>query len=96
MFDNEKLAQKNGTSATIRMSDWFKLSLLSLIACILILKIAFGGNTAPSMKNFILLQLIISAIVLLIAALVLAFCMPTLINAFDSGSGSLAVLNMSA
>ena len=106
MFDNEKLAQKNGTSATIRMSDWFKLSLLSLIACIpfigfiiyliLILKIAFGGNTAPSMKNFILLQLIISAIVLLIAALALAFCMPTLINAFDSGSGSLAVLDMSA
>lgn len=100
MFDNDKLAQKNGTSATIRMSDWLKLALMSLIACVpilgtivylvLILMIAFGGNTAPSIKNYVLLQLIISAIVLLIACLLVAFCMPSITNMIGSGNGMVA------
>lgn len=102
MFDNTKLAQSNGTSATIRIIDWFKLSLLSLIAVIpvigtivylvLILKIAFGGNTAPSIKNYVLFQLIVSAIVLLIFALAFAFLFPTIMSSLDSGSGA---VNMS-
>lgn len=97
MFDNDKLAQKNGTSATIRMSDWFKLTLMSLITIIplvglivyiiLLLKIGFGGNTSPSIKNYVLLQLILSAIVLLVAAILIALCMPAIIN----GGGSSAI-----
>lgn len=103
MFDNTKLAQSNGTSATIRIIDWFKLSLLSLIAVIpiigtivylvLILKIAFGGNTAPSIKNYVLFQLIVSAIVLLICALAFAFFFPTIMSSLESGSS--AAVNMS-
>lgn len=103
MFDNTKLAQSNGTSATIRIIDWFKLSLLSLIAVIpiigtivylvLILKIAFGGNTAPSIKNYVLFQLIVSVIVLLIFALAFAFLFPTIMSSLESGSS--AAINMS-
>ncbi|MCL1796726.1 MAG: hypothetical protein FWG24_00130 [Eggerthellaceae bacterium] len=82
MFNESKLAPTNGSSATISIKDWLLLDLLLLlniipiigsIACLVIyLIIGFGKETAPSMKNRVIMTLIWCAISIVLSLLGLA------------------------
>ena len=76
LFNENRMARKNGTSATIRLSDWMKadcLMFLNLIPCIgsaaaiiLYCVLAFSSKTAVSLKTRYQANLIWSAIVLVL------------------------------
>lgn len=95
-FSNERLSEKNGESATITALNWLALEALSLLSLIpyagvivfLILYIIIGvkATTAPSIRSYIKLNLIVSAIVVVIAIIIGVF----FAEAIFSGAGGLA------
>ena len=76
LFNENRMARKNGLSATIGLGDWLKadcIMFLNLIPCfgslaaiIIYLVLAFSSNTAKSLKTRYQADLIWSAIVLAI------------------------------
>jgi len=82
-FSNEQLSERNGMSATITMQTWlffFLLSLLNIIPIIgtiawlvVYLVIGFSSETAPSLRNYIKLQIIVSVVCLLFFGIVCGF-----------------------
>lgn len=98
MFNNAKLSEKNGTSATVSIWDWILLDLLSIINIVPIIGtivwliiyavIAFGSKTSPSMKNRILANLawfVIGLIIFLVYLFALGG-MAALSSLFNSAS----------
>jgi len=80
MFDEQRLAPQNGVSATVTIKDWILLDLLALLNIIpilgsiayiiIILVIAFSSNTAKSMRNRVLANLIWAAIGIVVSIVV--------------------------
>lgn len=87
-FNDDNLAYQNGTSATISMGNWFVLMLISLLSIIPFigfivvvasyLVLAFRKETAPSIANFIKMQLIMSLIALVIGIIMIVVFMGSL------------------
>lgn len=87
-FNNDKLMFQNGKSATISMGNWFVLMLISLLSVIpfigfivvivAYLVLAFRKETAPSIANFIKMQLIVSLIALVIGVMMVVLFMGSL------------------
>lgn len=78
IFDNTKIADENGTSATVGLKQWFILDCImflniipvlgSLAALAIYLVLAFGNRAAPSMRYRIMASLIwcVIAIILIV------------------------------
>lgn len=81
LFNENRMARKNGTSATIRLSDWMKadcLVFLNLIPCIgslvaiaLYFMLAFSAKTAASLKTRYQANLIWSGVFLVLYVILL-------------------------
>lgn len=83
-FANDNLTFQDGASATISMKTWFYLYLLSffnlipfigtVLWLVFYLWIGLRSETAPSIQNYIRLQLIVSVIVIaILTILIFAF-----------------------
>lgn len=82
MFENEKIAQENGVSATVGIKQWLLLDLVSLLniipiigsiaAIIIYIVIAANSKTAPSMRNRIIMSLIWAAIFIVLSLILFA------------------------
>lgn len=83
-FNDEKLAFKNGDSSTLSVGDWFLFSLLGLLNLVpiagtiayvvLLVVIAVNKETAPTLKNFIVvlfIWLLVGLVVLAVMVLLL-------------------------
>ena len=74
LFSENKLARRNGLSATVKISDWMKADCLSflnfipvfgsIIAIVIYCILAFSSKTAKSLKNRYIADLIWAAIAL--------------------------------
>lgn len=82
MFENEKLANENGMSATVGIKQWLLLDLVSLLniipilgsvaAIIIYIVIAASDKTAPSMKYRIIMSLIWAAVFIVLSLILFA------------------------
>lgn len=87
-FNEMSYCKKNGYSAEIKMSDWFKLYALNLLPCIPIvggiallvvyLMLAFKKNVAKSLQNYVRVSLIISAIAVVVYIIIAIFFISTI------------------
>ena len=78
IFDNTKIADENGTSATVGLKQWLVMDCImflniipvlgSLAALAIYLVLAFGNRAAPSMRYRIMASLIwcVIAIILIV------------------------------
>lgn len=90
-FSDDNLIFRDGASATISMMTWFRLHLLSLFTLVpligpivwLIIYIIIGirEETAPSIRNYIKLQLIITVVVF-IFGIIAVFACASLMSSF--------------
>ena len=81
MFDDERMADRNGVSATVSVRDWFLFDLLSLLNLIPIvgplaligiyIALACVRGTAPSVASRVIMSLIWIAVEVVIVAVVL-------------------------
>lgn len=85
MFNEFEMANKNGSSATMKISDWIEYSLLSLLTLIpfvgsiaylvIYIMLICNEKTNRSLKNYMIANLIISGIVLaLFIMLIIVLC----------------------
>lgn len=82
-FEDDNLTFQDGTSATISLKTWFLFHLLSLfnlipiigfiIWIVIFLWIGLRQETAPSIRNYVKLQLIFVAVSLVVAMILIIF-----------------------
>lgn len=81
IFNDERLAERNGDSCTVSLRDWMLLGCLNLLALIpiigalalIVLYIVLAANdgTSPSVRNYLVAALIWTAIWLVVAVVLL-------------------------
>lgn len=83
MFNQDKIAEANGASATVGLKQWLLMDCImflniipiigSIAALVIYLVIAFGSNTAPSMKYRIIASLIWCVVSIVVLIFLFAF-----------------------
>lgn len=96
MFKNVELAQRNGQSATITIGNWFLYDLIGLLnvipivgsiaSLVIYIMIAVSKQTAPSMRNRCILDLIYSLIIFIVMIIVLVMFGAVIMSAISSGA----------
>lgn len=103
MFKNIELAQRNGQSATISKGNWFLydcISFLNIIpivgsiaALIIYIVIAASAQTAPSLRNRCIVDLIWAVVALVVIGIVIAVFGAVIVAAISSASGDASSLS---